>query len=158
MARTIIIDAAEAVACPKCNHPFPLTEGISKQTIERYAEDFERAFAERRRSLEEQLGLEARRRAERELGGQIAALKEQAAAARSQLDKAREDAKLAAREQFETELKSLREAVAAKDGALDKSRTDELQLRRQMRELEEAAKNRDVDYQRKLDDERRRID
>ena len=36
MARTIIIDGAEEVACPKCSHPFPLTEGISRQAIERY--------------------------------------------------------------------------------------------------------------------------
>src|SRR4051812_46874734 len=65
MARAIIIDGAEEVACPKCSHRFPLSEGISKQTIERYAEDFERAFAEQKRELEAQLAVEARRRAER---------------------------------------------------------------------------------------------
>src|ERR687895_197083 len=60
MARTIIVDAAQAVACPKCNHPFPLTEGISRQTIERYAEDFERGLSERRRKLEAELAAEAK--------------------------------------------------------------------------------------------------
>jgi len=37
MARTIIVDGGEKIACPKCNHGFPLSEGISRQTIERYA-------------------------------------------------------------------------------------------------------------------------
>src|SRR5687768_2982723 len=60
MARSIIIDGAEEVACPKCSHPFPLSEGISRQTIERHAEDFERAFAERKKALEERLAAEAR--------------------------------------------------------------------------------------------------
>ena len=158
MARSIIIDGAEEVACPQCSHPFPLSEGISRQTIERYAEDFEREFAERKQRLEESLAAEARRRAEREIGAQVAQLKEQLGSAKAQLDKVREDARAAAREQFETELKSLREAVSAKDGALDKSRTDELALRRRLRELEEADKNRDVAYQRQLDEERRRIE
>src|SRR5215210_7722517 len=157
MARTIIIDGAEEVACPKCSHPFPLTEGISRQTIERYAEDFEHAFAERKKKLEEQLASEARRRAERELGAEIAQLKEQVGAAKAQLDKVREDTRNAAREQFETELRSLREAVSAKDGALHKSRNDELELRRRVREMEEAGKAQELDYQRKLDEERRRI-
>src|SRR5687768_14305540 len=136
MARSIIIDGAEQVACPKCSHPFPLSEGISRQTIERHAEDFERAFAERRQKLEETLLAEARRRAEREIG----------------------EAKALARQQFEAELRSLREALTAKDGALDKSRTDELTLRRRLVELEEARKSQELDYQKKLDEERKRIE
>lgn len=158
IARSIIIDGAQQVACPKCSHPFPLTEGISRQTIERHAEDFERAFAERRKTMEETLTAEARRRAEREAAAQVGELKTQLGAAKAQLDKVRDDARAAAREQFETELKSLREALSAKDGALDKSRTEELGLRRRLLELEEARKSQELDYQRKLDEERKRIE
>lgn len=121
MARSIIIDGAEEVACPKCSHPFPLTEGISRQTIERHAEDFERAFAERRKHLEAQLAAEAHR-------------------------------------QYEVELKAMQETLGAKDSALSRFRNEELQLRRKLRELEEAKKNQDLDYQRKLDEERKRIE
>ena len=103
MARTIIVDGAEKIACPKCNHGFPLSEGISRRTIERYADDFERSLAEQKKALE-------------------------------------------------------RELVAEKDKALAKFRSEELQLRRHIRELEEADKNRDVAYQRKLDEERRQIE
>src|SRR5687768_4177347 len=121
MARSIIIDGAERVACPKCSHPFPLTEGISRQTIERYAEDFERGLSERRRKLEAELAAEAKA-------------------------------------QFDLQRKALNEALSAKESALTKFRSEELQLRRQLRELEEAKKNQDLDYQRKLDEERKRIE
>ena len=38
-AKTIIVAAEEPIGCPKCNHGFPLSEGISRQAIERHAED-----------------------------------------------------------------------------------------------------------------------
>ena len=95
--------AASLSVCTKCSHHFPLSDGLSRQTIERHAEEFERAVAEQSKALERQL-------------------------------------------------------VAEKEKALSKFRDEELQLRRRLRELEEADKNRDVDYQRKLDEERRRID
>ena len=60
MARPIIVDGAERVACPKCNHGFPLSEGISRQAIERHAEEFERGNAEQRRKLEAELAAEAK--------------------------------------------------------------------------------------------------
>ena len=46
MARSIIVEAEQKVACPKCNHRFPLSEGISRQAIERQAAELERALAE----------------------------------------------------------------------------------------------------------------
>jgi hypothetical protein len=103
MARTIIVDGAEKIACPKCNHGFALSEGISRRTIERYADEFERGLAEQKKALE-------------------------------------------------------RELVAEKEKALTKFRNEEVQLRRQLRELEEAKKSQDLIYQRKLDDERKRIE
>jgi hypothetical protein len=121
MARSIIIDGAEEVACPKCAHPFPLTEGISRQTIERHAEDFERALAERGKRLEASLAAEAKA-------------------------------------QFELQAKALQQALEAKEKILDKSRSDELALRRKLNELEEARKSQELDYQRKLDEERKRIE
>ena len=125
MARPIIVDGAERVACPKCNHGFALSEGISRQAIDRYADEFERGLAEQRRKLEAELAAEAKRRAERE---------------------------------FETRMKAMQESAAGQEAALAKFRAEELNLRRQMRALEEAKKNQDLDYQRKLDEERKRIE
>jgi len=165
MARTIIVDAAEQVACPKCGHAFPLSEGISRQTIERHAEDFERTFAERGKQLEAQLAAEAKRHAERDTAQQVSELKEQIAkaeaaakASKGQLNKVREEATAAAKEQFETDLKATKEALSAKEDALAKFRNDELELRRKLREIEDKQQNQEVEFQRKLDEERKRIE
>jgi hypothetical protein len=119
--RPILMQDSEKIACPKCNHGFALSEGISRQTIDRYAEEFEKTLDARRRALETKLTAEAKA-------------------------------------QFDVQVRSLQQALASKDGALERFRSEELALRRRLLELEEANKNRDVDYQRKLDEERRRID
>jgi hypothetical protein len=110
----ILVERTEQVACPKCNQRFPLSEGLSRQAIERRADAFEKGLAERRRKLEAELAAEAKAKAEVEL--------------------------------------------RAKDAALEKFRAEELQLRRRLHDLEEAKKNVDVDYQRKLDEEMKRRD
>ncbi|MGQ0655015.1 MAG: DUF2130 domain-containing protein, partial [Betaproteobacteria bacterium] len=132
MNRMIILDAAEQVACPRCSNAFALSDGISRQTIERYADEFEKDLGERRKRLEAELAAEAKRRAE------------QAAAS--------------AREKYEAELKAQKEALAAKEAALSKLRSDELDLRRKLREAEEKRQNQELEYQRKLDAERKAIE
>ena len=128
----IIISGAETVLCPHCQQKFPLADGISRQTIDRYADDFERTFAERGKALEAQLAADAQRRAERDLARHKA--------------------------QFEGDLKSATEALTAKEEALAKFRTAEIDLRRQLRALEDAKRNLDVEFNRKLDEERTRIE
>lgn len=165
MAKQIILDATETVACPKCGNAFPLSEGISRQTIDRYADDFERSFAERSKQLETDLSAEAKRSAERAAAHQVNTLKEQLAAAEATakaskglVEKAGADAKAAAKEEYETELKAAKETVVAKDVALTKLRDGELELRRQLRETEEKRQSQEVEYQRKLDVERKSIE
>jgi hypothetical protein len=119
--RRIIIAAEEPIGCPKCGHGFPLSEGISRQAIERHAEEHERALGTEKKRLEAALAAEAKA-------------------------------------QFDIRLKAAAEALAAKDAALDRSRTDESQLRRQLRELEDRSKGRDLEYQRRLDAERKTIE
>src|SRR5512138_350836 len=92
MPRNIIIDAAEEVACPKCAHTFALSEGISRQAIERHAEDFDRQLAERAKRLEADLAAEAKRRAEREAAREISALKEAVATAQEAVASAKAEA------------------------------------------------------------------
>src|SRR5882762_5142552 len=121
MARTIIIQAEEPVVCPQCNHRFQLTEGISRQAIERHAGELERSLAEHKKRLEAQIAAEAKA-------------------------------------QFDLQLKALNEALSAKEGTLARFRTEELALRKQLREAEDARKNQDLEYQRKLDAERKKIE
>ena len=121
MVRMITVQAEEQVACPKCSHRFPLSEGLSRQAIERHAGEFERAVAEGRKTLAARLAAEAKAR-------------------------------------FDIQLKAANEALSAKDGDLARFREAELALRRQIRELDEAKKNQELEYQRKLDAERRKIE
>jgi predicted NBD/HSP70 family sugar kinase len=67
-------------------------------------------------------------------------------------------AKRRAEADFEVRRRSLEESISAKESQLAKSRAEELQLRRQMRELEEARKSQELDYQRRLDAERKKIE
>jgi hypothetical protein len=165
MNKTIIVDAAQETSCPKCSHTFALSDGISRQTIERFAEMFEEQFAERRKVLEAQLEAEARKRAEREAAQQLTVLKDQLAAAnavaeesKSAIEKVRQEATAKARDQLATEMKALQEALVAKDGSLSDLRNGELNLRRQLREAEEKSQSQELEYQRKLDEERRGIE
>jgi hypothetical protein len=121
MSRTIIVEAEEPVACPKCSHRFPLSEGISRQAIEQHADEFERSLTERRKKLESELAAEARAK-------------------------------------FDAERKAMEDALQAKESALAGFRSGELELRRQLRELEDAKRNQDLEYQRKLDAERKRLE
>src|SRR3954471_3505463 len=80
MTRTILIAAEEPAACPKCSHRFPLAEGLSRQAIERHAEEHEKALAQDRRALEAELAAQAKRRAESEFEVRLKAAQEAAAA------------------------------------------------------------------------------
>jgi hypothetical protein len=103
MARTIIVDAEAKVACPKCNHRFALSEGISRQAIERHAADLERALAESRKKLEAQLAAEAKAQFET----QVKALNEALSAKEGTLAKFRAE-ELALRRQLREFQESIR--------------------------------------------------
>jgi len=121
MARTIMVPADEEVACPKCSHRFALSEGFSRQAIERHAREFERTLAEGRKQLEARLAAEAKA-------------------------------------QFDTQLKALNEALSAKEGTLARFRSEELALRKQLHDFQESVRNQEVEYARKLDAERKKIE
>lgn len=165
MKRQIILQANVQVACPKCNAEFVLEEGISRQTIEQYGEEFERTIAARGKALEAEISAKARRQVENELKGEIGKLESQLAErqqalaeSKVQLEKACTETKERARQEFDLRLKALREEVVEKSAALGKSNEQELALRRQLREAEEATRSAGLEYQRKLDAERKKIE
>ena len=79
----IILDADEHIVCPKCAHEFSLGDGITRQTIDRHAEEFDALLKERREQLELHLTQEAQRKAMQQSAEQIAKLKEEARAFRA---------------------------------------------------------------------------
>lgn len=42
MSRLIVISADESVGCPHCSRTFALSEGISRQAVDRYANAYGR--------------------------------------------------------------------------------------------------------------------
>lgn len=164
MTHKIIIAADETIVCPKCDHHFPLDQGITRQTIERYESEFEQAFAEQKAELEAAMSKEAERKATKHFAGQISQLQEQLADtrkaekdARALIAKAQTEAKAKALQEFADERISLGEELAAKDAKLKAFRDQELDLRKQKKALEEQQENLQLELQRKLDEERTRI-
>lgn len=164
MTPKIIIAADESIVCPKCDHHFPLDQGITRQTIERYESEFELAFAEQKKELEVAMAKEAERKATKQFAGQIAQLQEQLTDtkkaekdARALIVKAQTEAKAKAQQEFADERKSLAEELVAKEIKLKEFRDQELELRKQKKALEEQQANLQLELQRKLDEERARI-
>ena len=98
MSRKIIVGADEPISCPSCKHAFPLEEGISRQAVERHAEDFEQTLAARQKTLRAELAAEAKHDAEQASARQLQDLNRQLSDAtraltesKAQIDKVRED-------------------------------------------------------------------
>lgn len=164
MNKKVILSADEAVVCPSCSHQFALDRGIARHTIERYEQEFADALAGERKELEESLAKEAERRATRLFTEQITKLKEDLADvrkaeqdARALVKRAEAQAKANAEEMFAKEKSILTEELAAKNSQLAIFREQELALRRQKQELEEKQANFQVEFERKLDEERTRL-
>lgn len=164
MTRKIIIAADEEIVCPKCSHHFPLGDGITRQTIERYESEFEDAFAAQKKELEAVIEKEAERKATKQFAEQVALLQEQLKDSKAAEEetkklivKAQTDAKAKAQEEFEREKTILAEELKEKDNKLNEFRLQELELRRQKTALEEQQKNIEIELQRKLEDERVKI-
>lgn len=164
MQDKIILLADEKIVCPKCSHDFTLGEGITRQTIDRHAEEFEAVLKQRRDELELHLTQDAQRKATAAAAGEIAKLQEQVSLAKraereaqTTMEQARKEAREKALADAEQERKALQEDLANKDKALAAFRDQEIDLRRQKQALLDQQQNLQVELQRKLDEERVKI-
>lgn len=160
----VILTASEPITCPKCNHHFPLDEGITRQTIERYENEFLAAFAAERRAMEETLVKEAERKATKLFTEQIAKLQEQLSdsrkgerEAKALITQAQADAKAKALAEFAEERKSIVEALNSSEEKLKQFREQEVDLRKQKKALEERQEGLELELMRKLDDEKKKL-
>lgn len=164
MTKKIIIAADEEIMCPKCTHHFPLSESISRQTIERYESELDEAFSVQKKEMEVSLEKEAERKASKHFAEQIGLLQEKLQdsieaelEAKNLISKAKIDAETKAKQEFEGEKKALTEELLEKDSKLQVFREQELDLRKKTRALEEQQANLELDVQRKLEDERTKM-
>ena len=164
MIKKIIIAADEEIVCPKCDHHFPLSEGITRQTIERYESEFDEVFAAQKKELEATLEKEAERKATKHFAEQIALLQEKLQDsklaeedAKQLIAKAQINAKAKAQQEFESEKKALAEELLEKDNKINEFRIQELELRKQKRAMDEQQANMEIELQRKLEAERTKM-
>lgn len=164
MDKRIIISADESVVCPKCAHHFTLAQGISRQTIDRYAEEYDAAFQAERKALVQSLEEEAERRAKRKFTDEITKLQEALAVSQKAerehhqaILKAQAEARAKALGEFAQEKRLLAEEIANKDGRLKEHRAQELELRRQKKQLEEQQANIQLQLERQIDEARKQI-
>jgi hypothetical protein len=164
MTRKIIIAAEEEIVCPKCSHHFPLSESITRQTIERYESEFDEVFSAQKKELEASIEKEAERKATKQFAEQINVLQEKlqdsmsaAEDAKKLIVKAQVDAKAKAQQEFESEKQALAEELLEKNNKINEFRAQEIELRKQKRAMDEQQANMEIELQRKLEDERTKM-
>jgi len=147
----------QVITCPRCGCEIPLTEAISQRMREQLEKELQGRLAEREAELrrtQEELAAgkreleEGRRKLEEELGRRV----EQARA-----DIEKEAAEKARKAQL-LEMEDLRSQLEEKDRNLEELRKQELELRKRERELEKAQKEQELELERRLDAEKKRMD
>ncbi len=165
MPRKIILSSEELIVCPNCRHKFALEDGITRQTIERYEQEFETALKERSDTLRQELEKDAERKLTKTFTTQIDTLKEQLTgsqksltAMKSRLETVQQEAKARALADFELEKKLLNQELSEKDAKLKDFREQELLLRQEKAKLEEIRSEMELELRRKVDDARKNIE
>jgi hypothetical protein len=165
MPQKIILSSEELIVCPKCQHKFALGEGITRQTIERYEQDFETVLKERSAELRKELEKEAERKLEKAYTAQLEGLREQLSGRQQALDemkmrfeRVQQEAKEKALSDFEIEKRLLQQELSEKDAKLKELREQEVALRQEKLKLEDYRCEMELELQRKIDDEKKRIE
>jgi len=164
MTKKIMIALEQNVACPKCSHTFPLAQGITQQTIEHYESELDEIVSKQRKELEDRLGREAERRISAQfeerlqvLAEQLQGQKEAAEAAKKQIADARAETRKGVMEEFELQRRSLQSELDEKAAKIKVFQEQELTLRAEKKALEESRQAMDLELQRKLDEERKKL-
>jgi len=165
MSQKIILSSEELIVCPKCQYKFALGDGITRQTIERYEQDFEAVLKERSAEVRLELEKEAERKLSKIYTSQLEALKEQLTGSqqaltemRSRFEQVQQEVKDKALAEFELEKKLLLQELCEKDVKLNELREQEVALRLEKAKLEEFRRKMELELHRKLDEERKKIE
>lgn len=129
----------DAIDCPKCGHVIPVNEVLSHQIAERARAESHAQIAELQSLL---------------------ASKEEEARTRlsAEVKKAEQLAEQKAKGSLAVEIQDLRNQLAEAAKARDAAQTAELEARKRARELDERARNLDLEAARKIDAERSKIE
>jgi hypothetical protein len=157
-SQKIILSSDELIACPHCQHKFEIGQGITRQTIERYEQDFDAVLKERSAQLRAELEKEAERKLSKTYTAQLDTLKEQLAGSqkdlsdmKNRMEQVQQETKAKVIADFEAEKKMLKNELAEKDDKLKELREQEMLLRQEKNKLEDARRELELELQRKLD-------
>ncbi|BAL23662.1 DUF2130 domain-containing protein [Azoarcus sp. KH32C] len=161
MVHKIILAADEPVCCPHCAQSFPLSQGITRQTIEHYEQELEAVLKVRESELRDELAQDAERRLSRKFNTQLESLKDELterdrklAESKSRLDVLIQEARTKAIEEVAEHQKTLLADLEQKEAKLREFRAQELQLRKEKKALEDARQEMELQLQRRLDEAR----
>ncbi|UZE94441.1 DUF2130 domain-containing protein [Alkalimarinus alittae] len=165
MNNKIIINPLEPITCPDCGHDFPLSEGITRQMIERYEGEYSEMLTEERGKLEARLVQDIEKKALKNYQEKLEVISEKLAdseaankKAAAKLKSAKEKAAIEARKELIEEANNLKEELEAKDSKLEEYRRAELTLRSEKKQLEDQKRDMSLEIERRLDKERQKIE
>lgn len=152
---------ADKIKCPECGKLILITETLQHQLTESVRAEYEEkisvqesVFSER----EKRIAARAKELDDKEEEIETRVQK----SLKTELEKHKiiinQEARKAAEESVAVEIKDLREDVKTKNEKLEEARKIELTLRKRERELEERAKDVDLEVARKMDSERKRVE
>jgi hypothetical protein len=144
-----VIASLDTIRCPNCRHAIPISEMLAHQIAER-------ARAQSKVEIEELRAVLAREQREiKEREKKVEVLVEKRVAAR--VAKVEQDEREKARGSVLLEIKDLKNQLAEVLKQRDAAQKGELVARRRARELDQRAKNLDLEAARKIDAERQKI-
>lgn len=154
-------NTADKIKCPECGKLIPITETLQHQLTESVRKEYEEKFSVQEDAFserEKKITARAKELDDKEEGIEKRVEKSLKVELEKQKIVLTQEARKAAEESLAVEIQDLREDVKAKDKKLEESRETELTLRRRERELEERAKDMDIEVARKMDAERKRVE
>src|SRR3984893_608898 len=143
------VSPLDTIDCPNCGHAIPMSEALSHQVAER-ARAESRAEIDR---LQSSLTRKERELQERERNVD-AAVQERVAAEAARIEK---EVQEKTRGSLSVEIQDLKNQLAETATQRDTAQKAELEARKRARELDERAKNLDLEAARKIDAERQKI-
>jgi hypothetical protein len=146
----------DTISCPKCNAEIPLSDAVTHSLREQFTRDFdekqralEQAVAAKQQQLDSQR--KALEQAQQELDAQVA---QKLSVERKKLT---DQAQQQAREALAMQMQDLQAQLSDRAKKLEEAQRNELTLRTQQREVEERARNLELEVTRKLDGERTKL-
>jgi len=136
MTHNIILSTDEVITCPNCSNHFPIEQGITAQTIEKYKDEYQMFLQESSKELENRLLEENEKR----------------------VKKLKEDTESKLRKEFDEERKSLKEDLGEKESKIKEFRKNELKLLKEQKKLEDDRQNFELEKARELREARKEIE